>query len=111
MKLLSIFYFFFASLLINERVVSTSTTIINSDQIVRNTGGAVTFTMPTSPLTGQEHTIINTGLGNITLSSAVLVYNNTAINTIPPYNSQMLPGWNGGNRINIYFNGTQWIQK
>lgn len=111
MKLLSVFYFFFASLLIDERVVSTSTTITNSDQIVRNTGGAVTFTLPTSPVTGQEHTIINTGTGNITLSAGVLVYNNTAINIIPPYNSQIMAGWNGGNRINIYWNGTQWLQK
>lgn len=111
MKILLIIYFLIASLAINERVVSASTTITNSDQIVRNTGGAVTFTLPTAPVTGQEYTIINTGTGNITLSAGVLVYNNTAINIIPPYNSQILPGWNGGNRINIYFNGTQWLQK
>lgn len=105
---LSIYLFGFISQ--NERVVSANTTILNTDEVVRNIGGAVTFTMPSSPNNGQEHTFINHGTGNITVSLPVLVFKNNAITTIPYYPSQMLPGWKGGVTLKLYFNGTNWIQ-
>jgi hypothetical protein len=98
-----ILFFLMSATLIDNRVVSTSSTTVaptDDGYVILHTGPAATYTLGTTVANGFSCKVVNHGTGAVTFNVGITTANGQTITRLPPSNGEINPG-QIGNQITI----------